>query len=160
MDTKFGDYSLPCPRNADKYLDATYGEDWRKTGRSQSYNHITRENQGRSIMILGHFIGNSIRYISCNLQVASVYYFEIGTWTTFNIFLELQIFLFSSFLYPFQNFQLFQSQQTPNFQFTLNFQITSNFQNFIQLHPIFEITSNILNNTQFSKLHFIFNIQN
>jgi hypothetical protein len=52
VDTKFGDYSLPCPRNADKYLDAMYGKDWREIGRSQSYDHITRKNQGRSIMIL------------------------------------------------------------------------------------------------------------
>jgi hypothetical protein len=93
VDTKFGDYSLPCPRNADKYLDATYGEDWRKTGRSQSYNHITRENQGRSIMILGHFIGNSIRYISCNLQVASVYFF--GTTNFLILLLPLPLSEFS-----------------------------------------------------------------
>ena len=42
-DLPFADFSLPCPRNHEGYLDATYGADWRNTGRSQSYNHIDRE---------------------------------------------------------------------------------------------------------------------
>ena len=42
-DLPFADFSLPCPRNHEGYLDATYGVDWRNTGRSQSYNHVTRE---------------------------------------------------------------------------------------------------------------------
>ena len=41
----FADFTLPCPRNSEGYLDATYGADWRNTGRSQSYNHVTRERE-------------------------------------------------------------------------------------------------------------------
>jgi len=41
----FADFTLPCPRNSQAYLDATYGADWRNTGRSQSYNHVTRERE-------------------------------------------------------------------------------------------------------------------
>ena len=37
--------SLPCPRNGEHYLDATYGADWRNTGRTQDYNHVTRERE-------------------------------------------------------------------------------------------------------------------
>ena len=41
----FADFTLPCPRNSERYLDATYGADWRNTGRSQDYNHVTRERE-------------------------------------------------------------------------------------------------------------------
>ena len=46
----FADFTLPCPRNSEAYLDATYGADWRNTGRSQSYNHVTREREASHIM--------------------------------------------------------------------------------------------------------------
>ena len=44
-DLPFADFTLPCPRNSERYLDATYGVDWRNTGRSQDYNHVTRERE-------------------------------------------------------------------------------------------------------------------
>ncbi len=42
---RFGDFALPCPRNSVAYLTSNYGEDWRETGRSQSYDHVLRESK-------------------------------------------------------------------------------------------------------------------
>lgn len=44
-DVVFADFFFPCPRNHDKYLNATYGSGWKNIGRSQSYNHVTREHE-------------------------------------------------------------------------------------------------------------------
>ena len=42
---KFADFDLKCPLNPEEYLDNNYGKGWQNIGKTQDYDHISRENQ-------------------------------------------------------------------------------------------------------------------
>ena len=74
-DAPFADFSLPCPRNPERYLDATFGTDWRNIGRTQDYNHVTRENEVKLAFLLFLYLKSTA--LVCNMFQSCVMEFEV-----------------------------------------------------------------------------------